>query len=519
MKNIFKKVLALLFFMQVFVSTSHGQRIEVEWGPSIKSPKNSHVTQIAGVDDDGFYVQRDQQKGLLSLGRSSYFIERFDNNFKRVFNKELQMPGRDPNEMVLEDLMYLDGRLLMFSSYFNRKTLDHYAFASPIDKEGVVSEELQEVDKIEAKNRRRTGNFDFVISPDSTRILVYHDEPFERREKERFNIKIFDRDLYELSTAEVVLPYDDVDAEIIEKLVDDSGKVYMLLRINKERGERIFRPRNYRFLVVLIEPSTEVIINEYDLSLGRKFISEAGMRLDENGDLIASGLYSERSESRAKGIFYMKLDGKSKEVIAGSTQEFDSRFIADVSGNRRVRDNRELENFRLDHIEFLDDGSTVIVAEQYFVMVTSNTTPDGVMTNTYHYYHNDIIVANIDVAGEIKWVAKVPKRQHTINQDEFSGYAFGHSKKNLFFIYNDHKRNTKVKDERRLKYFNNPRNAVVMLAVVNEQGEVEKTPLFSAREQKTYTVPRVSFQRSDDEIIIYGIRGRFYKFGKIKILD
>ncbi|MEO1626164.1 MAG: hypothetical protein AAFV25_13485, partial [Bacteroidota bacterium] len=156
------------------------------------------------------------------------------------------------------------------------------------------------------------------------------------------------------------------------------------------------------------------------------------------------------------------------------------------------------------------------VAEQYFVQEESfRDFYYGRFTVNYFYNYNDIIVVNIRPDGEIEWATHIPKRQETSNDGGyFSSYAMSIVRDRLYFIFNDNGRNFSAND-RRLYNFDGQRNSVISLAEVRKDGSLDVYPLFNNREADIITRPKVCKQSGKREMVIYGERGRKYKFAKL----
>ena len=61
-----------------------------------------------------------------------------------------------------------------------------------------------------------------------------------------------------------------------------------------------------------------------------------------------------------------------------------------------------------------------------------------------------------------------------------------------------------------------PRRAMVTLVTIDSKGNYEKTPMFKAKDQGIILKPLLSEQISQTELLIYGEKGKVYKFGRVK---
>ena len=85
----------------------------------------------------------------------------------------------------------------------------------------------------------------------------------------------------------------------------------------------------------------------------------------------------------------------------------------------------------------------------------------------------------------------------------------------LFFVFNDNIKNYR-EDRRKNRIYNfNGRNSIVALAEVSRNGVVNTYPLFNNRDADIITRPKICKQVGRKEMIIYGERGRRYRFGNL----
>jgi hypothetical protein len=178
-----------------------------------------------------------------------------------------------------------------------------------------------------------------------------------------------------------------------------------------------------------------------------------------------------------------------------------------------------LLNYALDDLILRSDGGALLIAEQYFVRqyaVRDFWDPRFGSTIRYDYYYNynDIIIVNIKPTGEIEWATRIPKIQETINDGGYySSYSKAIVRDKIYFIYNDNNRNFS-KDSERIYNFNG-RNSVIAVTEVSIDGSTRKFPLFSNRDAGVITRPKICKQVGLRKMVIFGERGRTYRFGDL----
>ena len=163
-----------------------------------------------------------------------------------------------------------------------------------------------------------------------------------------------------------------------------------------------------------------------------------------------------------------------------------------------------------------DDGGMVMVAEQYRSYTVCTQTRYGQSCNT-HYIYNDIIAVNIDPQGNIEWAAKIPKRQHTVNDGGyFSSYAMHVKGDKIYFLFNDNGENLFIKPGEKYKQFElKGDDALVTLATVESDGHVVREAMFNQERKGAIFKPSECRSLPDDRMFIYATRRSEYRFGII----
>src|SRR5688572_10951360 len=106
--------------------TTVAQTVNVAWGPTLKEAKKTVTTKIIGNDNKGFYTLRSDYSNMSMFNRNTQniILERYDTQNKLVFSKDLVLPvpANPKGKFQFEDIYYLNGQLVLFSSYLNKDT-------------------------------------------------------------------------------------------------------------------------------------------------------------------------------------------------------------------------------------------------------------------------------------------------------------------------------------------------------------------------------------------------------------
>jgi hypothetical protein len=528
------KLLVLLFAL--FVSfQSLAQEVSVKWGKEHQIPKRSSIKKIIGEDDKGIYVLRSMNTTRKNPG--DILLERYSNDgLILLFSNKITVPRVNGQNVVFEQLFYIGGQLVLFTSY-NDKTEGYNAvFAQYLDEGGKGISEPTMISRINAPQKANVGRFEIVLSQDSSKILVCSNEPYEKYSNEKMHYQVLDAfTLKPIWANGFELPYSGRELKVSNHIIDNEGNMHMLARVSRKM-EKDRSQANY-FFTIISYIWKEDAIKEYEVSLKDKSVSDIAFKVAPNGDLIAAGFYSnttrgqttsntsfgfntmtyQEQKSLVAGTFYLKIDQESHKVVRRGIKEFDKSFLREFMSQKNVERGKELYSYLIDHLIVKEDGGAILVGEQYFSTMVCNYDPrTGVRNCNYHYYYNDIVVVDIHEDGRINWTKRIPKLQVSVNDGGFySSYILGYDKQSLFFVYNDNPKNLMIKDESRMKYMNNPQKAVVALATVDRNGYLKKSPFFSAKDQKIIVRPKVFKQVSPHSAIVYGQKRKAFKLGML----
>lgn len=508
----------------------------INWGQEVNEPAGSYISKMIALTESGFYALR--QKQANGLSEAKVYIEQYDERERLKKSRELELKFK--NKMREFEDVIMHGRELYFLTTFNNQAKKrNYLFKQKISKKSLQpTGSLDMIAEIGTKSRIKEGSFGFNQSRDSSMLLIYNQLPYDRNQPERFKLKVFNKK-FELDwEKDIVLPYNDDQFVIEEYRVDKKGNVYLLGVVYQDgvRERRRGKP-NYRYSIIAYTDKGESI-REYKLDLEDKFITDLTFRVGNNSDLICTGFYSEKGTYSVKGTYFFRLNAKTQEIYNKNLKEFEFEFLTQYYSDREIakaakaerqNDSRkapELYRFQLDDLILRSDGGAVLIAEQYYIYerYRNDFSPyvgRGFYGNStsrvdYYYNYNDIIVVNIRPNGEIEWATRIPKRQVTVNDGGYySSYSMAAVRDRIYFVFNDNGRNFEPdRNDNRIYNFNG-KNSLISLAEVKKNGDLEIYPLFNNRDADIITRPKICQQTGRKSMLMYGERGRKYRFGNL----
>lgn len=542
MKNIFliPIIYTTLFLLPFFANAQEQNTLtaKIKWGDEYVEPSNTRVSKIVEVNGKGVYVLREKFSNGLQT-RPKAYLEYFDRNMKLKKSVEQELKYKN-KWRDFEDLIVFNEQFYLLTTYFNEAKKRTFLFKQKIGSRSLTpSKTLDMIADSEARNSENEGKFDLHISRDSSHLLIYNELPYNKREPERFALRVFDKQFEEVWDKNIVLPYPDDQMTVEEYRVDNQGNVYLLGVIYQDGVKQRRRgSANYQYVILAYTNNGEDF-TEYKLDIDDKFITDLTFRVGDDGNLVCTGFYSEKGNYSIKGTYFFRLNAQTKELYNKNLKAFDFDFLTtymrpkDVEKARKAARNgdekrqAELYNFSLDNLILRSDGGAVLVAEQFFIYKEDydnfnygfNRYPynNNTSRTDYYYNYNDIIVVNIRPTGEIEWTARIPKLQETVNDNGYySSYAMSILPTGLYFLYNDNAKNfDKNRKNPNQIYDYDGSNSVMTVAQVQKDGQVTIFPIFD-NSNNSIIRPKISQQIGKREMAIYGEQGKYFQFGSLK---
>ena len=525
----------------------------VKWSNPYEEPSNSELQKIVATEGGGFYALRIRKSGILGSGSIKAIVEYYNANMKLVREKELDLEYKG-KERFLKDVVMLQGKLWLLTYFYNEKHEKTYLFAQRIDNQTLtLSKELLKIGEQDQTNKERQDVFSIGVSRDSSKMVLFTKQPSEKKQQE-FALTVYDGDLNEVWSKNAKLPFGKNNFNIDEYQVDKNGNVFLLGVIYTEGVGRLSkggRP-TYQYDMIAYMRDNPSDVQEYKIDLKERFVTDLTFRVGDDGDLVFSGFYSDKSASSVKGTCFFKINPKTKDMTSVSTREFDFDFLTQNLSEKNKEKAKaaalvnnkekeaELPSYNLDKLILRSDGGAILIAEQYYIEERYNNMynrwgypyssygwgspyysswydPYGYRFNNrqadYYFNYNDIIVVNIQPDGEIAWTARIPKRQQSKNDSGvYSSYAMSTVADKLYFVYNEDPRNLDPKSKK--IYTDEPdKYSVVVMAEVDRAGQVKRYPLFQNKEEGIITRPKICRQIGRKDMAIYGEQGKSYRFG------
>lgn len=514
----------------LFLALNASSQGEIEWGELTKS--TGKLLNIIPEGEDSYYA-------LRSAGRLSWGLEgSYHKGTELIDEGKLELYAPDGTRARFEAATIVGEKFVVFLSDRQKGMNVFYMqeYNSSMESSGGV-DKLASYD-IESSRKRFQGSFDLYQSQNRGFFAVVWTVPGKKEEQSTYGFKIFNDKLEEVREGEYEVPFKEKISSINDFYLSDSGDLFVSITEYKESENKVFR-RYDDYVSVHIYHISEDDESEMEIDIEGKRVEAMSFSSDNDRIFVITGIYGDKDEKGVTGLFYLKADFKTQDILTEGFEEFGDDFIASDWSDRQKKklDKKKakgkdveasLYSYTMRDVHALEDGGIVGTMEQYYVrVVTRYNAQTGTSTTTYYYYYNDVVAYKVGADGGFDWLAKIDKYQVSTNDGGYySSYARFVSDGQLCLFFNDNVDNysetsgeffleegKKVKSSRLSK----KKNTVAICEIDLETGEQERRMYFDRSELGAITVPKLfSVDYINRTLLTYAIKGSKEKFG---ILD
>lgn len=471
--------------------SSMAQNVELRWSDKIKTKEDVYV--LGGKN--GVYYTRYKDNDDRMVCR------KYDSNLNMVSEKPLQLEF-DSKKKVYAGAYFVSDKIVHFVKESIRKEDKQYLYGAITDLDLNTREKIYILDEAD-DNASMFGIRS--ISPDSTKVLVYNELKGKKKDPSVLNLKVYNTNFTDvLFEKSVSLPIKASKFDMESVSIDNFGNIYVLAKIYKEKDERVKDQSLFSYRLFTFSKTQPN--KEFDFDYPSRDVESIGLLPGENNTMVVTGFLKILNNGLfGKGKKALISDELFTSVIDCKTQTIASANKFDLEGlyPEKPRKTEDYAPYKVRNIFSRADGGSVLVAEQYKLVITTYQTQYGVHT-TYRYYYCDVAVIHINSKSEVESVSKLPKFQmNADNPSILATYYEG----NTYIIYEDLEKNSEAVTDKETKrstskLLSSDKKNALMLLTVNAKGEMTKDPIYSYKESKIR--PRIFGSKvvSKNEIIL-----------------
>ncbi len=163
---------------------------------------------------------------------------------------------------------------------------------------------------------------------------------------------------------------------------------------------------------------------------------------NENQQLVAAGLYSDKNRDRANGVFFLRTTPENNQPAMIHTEPFDDKFISIVRQKDVEDDNRGITEAEVRQLILRRDGGVILVMERNHEIQRGSAAGRGFwrdgMRMIVDFYFDDVLVIALQPDGQAQWKTVLHKKQYSQDDDgTFSSFFLLRTADQLRFLFND----------------------------------------------------------------------------------
>lgn len=512
-----------IYFCLLFPVLLNAQEYYIDWGEESKQA-SSQIMDVLPDQETDFYTYSQSNAQFLQLPKVTRYI-----NGTPVMTKRISQRIGD-NMVSLEEMEVFGGTLLGFMSdkRDGMNSLYMVRYDSDIDP-------LEEPEIIYSyplpKSWSNRGFFNVLSSRNKRYLCVEYVIPAKRDEFERYGYKVVDTAFQVIAEGEYEIPYNSRNASVDLRYLTDNGDYILGIAVYSNPKGGVWKDYNSLEKTVLVHVKQDEL-TEYELNIEGKRVFDVGVSALDS-ILTVTGTYGEPFSSGSQGVFLQRINLNRREVVHDCFHLFPREFMTqDMTPTQidklekretRGRLGPQLYNYAIRAIHPQPDGSSVVVAEQFYIFQQNTTDTKGISQTMYHYYFNDIVAYKIDSVGGFNWIVRLPKEQHSVND-----YGYYSSIKTLIddgkllCFFNDNRKNY---DEtgiyidflRSISFPVRKKSYALALGEIDlETGEIKRSVLNEYTQSNGFVVLRLSpVDYRNHQILMYS-EGRRNRFGMFR---
>ncbi|WNJ16991.1 hypothetical protein [Pontibacter sp. G13] len=522
----------LLLVIMTLPTVSLGQLAEINWGAEIAS--KNQVLKVIGHTLTGHYA--------LTYKRKKFYIDYYDGPQSELrTSHELEFPLMNGLESELGNIFYLDGKLVMFTAVQDKRNRAWDFYGYFLDKEGRIQSEAKHILHTPYQKRTLSGDFDFTLSGDQSKVLIWHSSKQKNGEKQWVvNMKLIGSDLSVIKefSERINLKEAGDRVSISDFYVEQGGGVYLATQQHRlVDGIWI----TTEFHIYQYEPSNGFQRREINIDLGDLRATSIVLTSDAEGHVSGSGFYSQWSRGGIvgyegiAGTYFIRIDKFTGEVLTQTTAEFGKEFAGTILKEKKAEQGKLVPNrFYPKEIIPRADGGAIMLAEMYWAVDNQ-----AIGVATVDHYYGPIIISNVNPDGTIEWVKSIPKLQNStelqidlgvlllgtelnfgfsywirVSKDPtvYHSYVVGMEEDQIYLLFNDNPKNLDTQHYRDTKPLIGQIGVVPVVIEIRPDGSMIKENFDRDKEQVVLR-PGVTHQVGYGEVIIYGSKRKTDKFG------
>jgi|SRR5690554_4444255 len=475
--------------------------------------KYSHIELAEEDNNGGFLIVRSYMGGAFSTG-AGYYFEHYDSelNLLNEHEYELSISKLINQSSVLG--MILDDNTIHIIDFVYEKSEKAYicsAVSSDINNFDFSKKELFRINSDEIKRFsiilpfQSTSQFDgdsgasMIVNEDKSAFAITID--IKDRNSETHKIFLFDSSLnkkidhtFKKDIKDRKFQYENIEVS------KDGNALFLLGKVFSKEGKKKKQGGKYQYELTKIDANGE---QTQTFDTGEQYAASLKvLKLDDK--LVCIGLYSDRKESRYKGVCYYELNPNNLEMKVSKYSPFTEQFMIDKYGKNK---DKELKFISFRNVITTANQEIIFNAEEFFVRTHTHHTPNGGSYTTTSYHYNDIVSAKIGASGELVWARNINKRQSTRDDESYISYTSTAKGNEAYFFINTGDKVKKLSKDRIQFGQTRAKKSNLNVIRINENGEFDFQQILDDKENEVPFMVAYGVV-SGDSVFFLGRKGK-----------
>jgi len=306
------KKLLFIIILGLLISKVHAQDITLKWADKIKT--KGRVSIIGGKNNKYYTVHKNKDQNLIARTYNEAMV--LEN--EKAINFKLS----DKKRFGYKGAFFVDQKIMHFIYEKKKKQKKEYIYAGLTDGDLKTEDKLYVLDEYASKKSNHyIGSRS--LSPDSTKVLMYHEKSGKRREPNTLVYKVYNSDVTKvISEGAKKLPIKSKNFSSDEIEVDNFGNVYVLAKVWRD-GKRKKGQSKYFYKVIIF--GVDDSVTQYDFDYKDNNIASISMVSSENNTFVCTGFLNNLKGGKKKLIsdemFVATIDCKKNKLTSSIKYE------------------------------------------------------------------------------------------------------------------------------------------------------------------------------------------------------
>ena len=516
---------------------SNAQQVKLSWSSESKNFVVFGAFAL-GVDNQLIKLcfQPDFGSAFSSDGKTNPIITSYNDNLVEANSQSIYS---SQNKVKFSSLLSIKKNLYFFTNLYDSKSKSTTFYCQPLDiKNFKAKGENMDLGTLSALKKSEQSTVEYLISDDSTKVLMMGVAPSSKSEVEKYYMGVYDYQMKKLWEKTIELPFKSKDVEILNSLVTNDGRVAVLIKhfdsgTDKEQVRKDGKKVPSYSTKLLLYNKENATPEEFIINIGDKFAHSLAIAKEKDNELILFGLYKQKSDGNVNGYFLTQINLDTKKSSSTNINSFPENLLKliekDDQGSDSNRDGGIASAFKFMKMETRANGDRDFIIEyckKAWISGGSSFNQNYASQNYILYHHGDILDINIKANGT-NVITRIPKLQISTESANAASFKSMVYKDKLLVFYNDDEDNleqdlSKKPKETKMgvggrKLLGGTADALLTMATIDANGNLTRTVLMDKKQSKFITAVNVSLVLENQKLALYAIKGTKDMVGLLEI--